>query len=140
MFEQREKIIQNALMVKRTKEIIVSTYVHDYRTNVRGKYIYAVDGGKEYIRRVYNNEDPNGAKTVDLCLYSGSSVEEIQEKLCWGTYGKTGKGKLEFKFIKNLEPNHLLAILENVANLSQIHRDVIQHWLHIKIKETNLEE
>lgn len=52
----KEKIIRNAAECPKCHEIIESTHRHDFRSCSCGNI--SVDGGKEYIRRLWKNEMP----------------------------------------------------------------------------------
>jgi len=140
------KIIQNAIRVLEDGEILVSSHVHDYVSHVTktGK-MYAVDGGREYLRRVFpsipSNEDGNTPPIYeDLSLdIDDNSLNEILDELLWGTYGKDGKSPLKWKFIKDLELDHLEAIISDLNNdkykISKWHDYVIRYWRLIKTLE-----
>ena len=49
------KIITNKIRCRKCGDVIESTYTHDFRFCKCGAV--AVDGGKEYLRRVGNLED-----------------------------------------------------------------------------------
>lgn len=99
-------ILQNALMVNVTGEIIVSTHRHDFVSDKSGRYF--VDGGHEYLRRTVANE----GEITDLSLSHLATQEELIDKLVWGTYGKSGKEPRKWVLLKNCETDHLEAILK----------------------------
>ena len=86
--------------------IIQSKYVHDYVTHedANGKY-YAVDGGLEYLRRVGSPD------YEELFLTDKDDFSKVREVVTWGTRGKDRKQPLEYKKIKDLETEHICAIL-----------------------------
>lgn len=99
-------IVQNAIQVIETGEVIASLSQHDFRQDRTGKY--AVDGGLSYLRRVM--EDDKGY--VELSISDKAEIEERVEKTVWGTRGKSGKEPLKFVFLKDCETDHLEAILK----------------------------
>ena len=86
--------------------IIQSKSVHDYVTHkdANGK-CYAVDGGLEYLRRV------GFPDYEELSLTDKDDLGKVREVVTWGTRGKDGKQPLEYKKIKDLETEHICAIL-----------------------------
>jgi len=89
--------------------ILQSYHVHDYKEHVdaNGK-TYMVDGGMNYMRRTWY-EEGNGE---DLSVYTDEPHTKIREWFRWGTYGKEGKGPLNWVALKNLETAHIKAILD----------------------------
>lgn len=91
-------IIQNALKVKDT--IIVSKHNHDY-VEYDGIFI---DGGTDYIRTnyTYNKFEPTYRGDVEeLFIDSSNSIDEIKNKLVWGSYGVDADGVSEFHNWRN---------------------------------------
>lgn len=133
--EPKITIIQNAILINGTGEILRSNGRHDYKERNIYKFIlldkvnnrfqlishllnkcfynekdwFMVDGGLDYIRQSYYVE-PN--YVTDLNLYSNSTIEEFVDKLTWGTYGKDGKQKFKYVLLKNCETDHLENILK----------------------------
>lgn len=99
--------------------ILQSYHVHDYKEHVdaNGK-TYMVDGGMNYMRRTWYEEE-NGE---DLSVYTDDPHTKIREWFRWGTYGKEGKGPLEWVALKNLETTHIRAILDEGYARSYIKR------------------
>lgn len=89
--------------------ILQSYHVHDYKEHVdaNGK-TYMVDGGMNYMRRSWYEEE-NGE---DLSVYTDDPHTKIREWFRWGTYGKEGKGPLDWVKLKNLETAHIKSILD----------------------------
>lgn len=146
-------IIQNAVqIVENWPDVfyLVSTHVHDFRTYVfRDKTEISVDGGTGldgYIRRVGDVLGENGSggyatKWVDWSLDSAEPFDTIKERLLWGTYGKSSIQKtLTFKLIKDLELDHLKAIVKTQKNISKIHLKVIKYWIKEKEKDSKFLE
>jgi len=89
--------------------VLQSNHVHDYveHTDANGK-LYMVDGGVQYIRRTWHDED-NGE---DLSVYTDDPHAKIRDWFRWGTYGKEGKGPLVWSKLKHLSTNHIERILD----------------------------
>lgn len=114
------KIIRNIIKTP-DGTILESKHIHDCVSHVdaNGEF-YMNDGGKEYIRRSSNKEPYE-----DLSIYDTDIIEKIRENFLWGTYGKKGNEPLHYKtlsnmsnshikniLIDNMNPKHILAILE----------------------------
>lgn len=86
--------------------ILESTYRHDYVTHMdaNGKE-YMIDGGFSYSRRSAHGDE------IDLCLYDDQPHEVQREVLKWGTYGKDGSENFRRVAIKDMETDHIKAVL-----------------------------
>jgi hypothetical protein len=99
-------ILQNAIRIKHTGQILISTHRHDYVTDPTGKYM--LDGGRDYLRRsIFDAE-----RVDDLTLYDDDPIEQKVHKLLWGTLGKDGTGPRQYIFLHDAETDHLKKILE----------------------------
>jgi len=117
-------IIQNALKCLACGKIIASTSVHDYAScGCANKAM--VDGGKEYIRCGWIDKE----LIQDLSVFEKDSFETMCDKLVWGSYGIKGDEPLKFNFIKDLEVDHINAILKNVKSISFYHKEVMTEIL-----------
>jgi hypothetical protein len=114
---------------------LISSHVHHYNSyKFKDGSYYAVDGGCEYIRRGFggNLDDKN---IENYNLDSSSSLEEISQKLLWGTRGKSGKDKVSYVPISTLSQQHLKNIIRDddagkfVTHLSGVHRVTIQSFI-----------
>lgn len=88
--------------------VIESTHIHDYKTHedeVSGE-VYMTDGLGPYVRRTVNI-----VPYVDLSVTTESSHEEIREVFTWGTYGKDGKQPRTEVKLKDMQTEHIEAIL-----------------------------
>lgn len=86
--------------------ILESRSVHDYQgyTDTNGKY-YVVDGGLEYLRR-------SGDDYEELSLIMDDDFAKIRQVVSWGTRGKHGNQPLKNVKIKDMELQHINAVLE----------------------------
>lgn len=86
---------------------LVSKSVHDYieYTDKNGK-TYMTDGGRDYHHYIKHGDE----KTK--CITENSDFEEIRKYTFWGSRGKDGKSPLVFKPVKDLDTDHIEAILE----------------------------
>lgn len=124
------KIIQNAVKItEEDKEtFLVSANRHDFVSyQFKDGSSFFIDGGKEYLRRGGTFlKDP---RIENYSLDENHSFLVIKEKLLWGTRGKDGQGELTYKPIKDLDKDHLIAILET-QNVSELYKEVINYWIY----------
>lgn len=126
---ERPKIIQNAIKID--DKYLVSRHVHDYRDyEFENGDVIAIDGGLDYLKRVGNFD----GRAKEFSLTSDCSIEEIREKLLWGCRGKDGRQPLTYKPIKDLDIDHLTALMDYCDNMdvSPIHKEVIEYWFNVK--------
>jgi hypothetical protein len=95
-------IYRNSIKCKRCGDEIVSRHHHDFTKCSCGSC--SVDGGGAYFKR--------GGDYWETSLTSADSFEEIREGFEWGSYGKDGNGALKLTKLKDMETDHILAILE----------------------------
>jgi hypothetical protein len=116
-----EQIIHNSL---RTPDgtVLVSYNRHDYKIYedpTSGKH-YMVDGGNDYIRRSVVDDQ------VDLSQYYAPNDHAHNAAwLHWGTYGKDGKQPLVWKAVKDLDADHIRAILETQPQIGDYVRAIM---------------
>jgi hypothetical protein len=117
------KLIQNKWQTP-DGTILISKYIYDYveYTDKNGEY-YMIDGGNDYIRKTVNKEEMK-----DLCIYSDGSFE-TDRFLLWGrNYDKNMKRLPEIQFapIKDLDTDHIWAILLTLPNMNKEYRKVME--------------
>lgn len=111
-----DKILVNMI---RTPDgtIIQSRHRHDYVTYTdKNGMEYMVDGGLDYLRRTIYDEHPY----VELSLTEEDPIEVIREYFDWGTYGKDGKQPLRRILLKDMEDEHIQAILDTQRLMPQV--------------------
>ncbi len=118
-----KKLIQNKWQTP-DGTILISKYIYDYveYTDKNGEY-YMVDGGNHYIRKSVNKK-----KMKDLCIYSDGSFE-TDRFLLWGiNYDKNMKRlpKTQFVPIKDLNTDHIWAILITLPDINKKYRRVME--------------
>lgn len=98
-------IYRNALMTP-DGTIITSTNQHDYQTHIdaNGKH-YFVDGGHSYCRSSAHGDERF------LILDDTSPHSEIREYFTWTTYGKNGDQSARQVLLKDMDEDHIMAIL-----------------------------
>ena len=117
------KLIQNKWQTP-DGTILISKHRHDYveYTDKNGDY-YMIDGGNDYVRKSVNKKEMK-----DLCIYSNGSFE-TDRFLLWGVnYDKNMKRlpKTEFVPIKDLNTDHIWAILLTLPNINKEYRKVME--------------
>ena len=89
--------------------ILQSYNRHDYKTHLDAKTgeTYMVDGGLDYCRGIINV-----VPAEDLCVYVGDDFQHIRAAFSWGTRGKDGRQPLKYVPMKDLDTDHIQAILD----------------------------
>lgn len=108
--------------------LLVSLYNHHFvsHTDANGDE-YFLDGGS-----VYQRHSINKAPLVDESIYVGDDHSQLREYFSWGTRGKDGKSPLEFKALKDLTTDHIVAILETQKQLPEWRRDIFKAELSFR--------
>ena len=126
------KLIQNKWQTP-DGTILISKHRHDYveYTDKNGDY-YMIDGGNDYVRKSVNKKEMK-----DLCIYSNGSFE-TDRFLLWGVnYDKNMKRlpKTEFVPIKDLNTDHIWAILLTLPNMNKEYRRVMEEEILFREEE-----
>lgn len=88
--------------------VLESRHRHDYQTHTdQNGEQYMVDGGTAYLRRSVNK-----VSAEDLSLTLDDSHEDIRKAVTWGTYGKDGDQPLSYVAIKDMDTDHVSAIMD----------------------------
>lgn len=120
------KDIEPKLVVNKWKckdgTILNSRSRHDFvdHYDAKGEY-YMVDGGLSYIHHTGNMEC--------MCVYSTDSHDKIRDNFEWTSYGKTGRDPAKTNLLKNLDTDHISAIIETQVHLSDHILDVFKNEL-----------
>lgn len=87
---------------------------HDYNMHLDTKTgeVYMVDGGKDYLRRSVNK-----VQAKELSVYTVHKFELQREVFSWGSYGKDGKQEKHWIKLKDMELQHIMAILETQKHI-----------------------
>lgn len=120
-----KNLIRNAI---RTPDgtVIESANRHNFvcHEDANGKK-YCVDGGLEYARRVFDDED-----FEDLSLYDNEPHAVQREVLRWGTRGKNGDMPLTYVKISEMSLDHIIACLETQPHMSFVHKKCMYAEYH----------
>ena len=115
-------VIANVLITPDGTEL-VSKYRHDYVEYVDdNKKWYFVDGGTDYFRYGEDPESPAAKKQIT----NESPFSEIRQYFYWGTYGKNGDEPLQWKALKDLNTDHIKAILETQKQLPEWRKNIFK--------------
>lgn len=103
---------------------LTSWFRHDYRTyeDANG-HTYMVDGGTDYLRRSLVLAAPFEELSE---YYEEENHEHNREYFSWGSYGKDGKGPLRRVLLKDLEDDHIEAILKTQIHISEWLRELFK--------------
>lgn len=106
--------------------LLESRHVHDFVTHKdKNGETYMLDGGYDYIRTSVNIQKPE-----ELFLYSDSPHEELREVISRGSRGEDGKQPLKYIKLKDIDDEHLEALIKYEQELRPKNR-----FLPIYIKE-----
>lgn len=108
------QIIRNSITTPDGTKL-VSRHTHDFvsHTDKNGQ-CYAVDGGKDYLRRKCDAQD-----YTETSVYIDDDFEVVREAFTWGTFGKNGDQPLQRKPLSTLDDDHIEAILKTQTHLSE---------------------
>lgn len=111
-----DQLIYNAI---RTPDgtLLESLNRHDFRvhTDNNGEQ-YMVDGGLDYIKRSYHKDNP----PEDLSLTLNDPHDKLREVYTWGSYGINGDQPLVTKPLKDLDSDHIDAIIRTQSLPEQV--------------------
>jgi len=110
--------------------ILTSYNRHDYKEykDTITKEVLMVDGGTDYTRRYVGVYE-------ELSVYDDGSHITRRSALHWGTRGKDGKQPLVYKPIKDLDSDHIEAILKTQHQLSEFYKEVFREELKYRFDE-----
>ena len=120
-------IVKNSIITPDGTEL-VSKHVHDFNgyEDKNGKF-YAVDGGKEYLRRACDEQDYE-----ETSVYYEDPHDKVREAFTWGTYGKNGDQPRQDKLLKDLDTDHIEAILKTQHQIPTHVREMFETELGLR--------
>lgn len=92
------------------------------------KEVLMVDGGTDYLRR-------NMGTYEELSVYDDGSHLTRRSAVHWGTRGKDGRQPLVYKPIKELDSDHIEAILKTQHQISDFYREIFKDELKYRFDE-----
>jgi hypothetical protein len=110
--------------------ILTSYNRHDYLTHKDAitKEVLMVDGGNDYARRHVGTYE-------ELSVYDDGFHTTRRSALHWGTRGKDNKQPLTYKPIKDLDSDHIEAILRTQTQISEFYKEVFKEELKYRFDE-----
>lgn len=143
VLDGKSRLIQNAIELPSGK-IIMSENRHDYKEEEG----FSIDGGLTYERGNFVSDketaEDGGLKYLpkenNLIISTDSPLNEVINKLVWGTFGKARpeeRKKENFKYIRirDMELAHLKNTLKTQKQLSPVHRMAMEYVLNDKVRE-----
>jgi hypothetical protein len=92
------------------------------------KEVLMVDWGTEYLRRKIGTYE-------ELIVYDDGSHITRRSAVHWGTRGKDGKQPLVYKLLKDLDSDHIEAILKTQHQISDFYREIFKEELKYRFDE-----
>jgi hypothetical protein len=92
------------------------------------KEVLMVDGGTDYLRR-------NVGTYEELSVYDDGSHITRRSAVHWGTRGKDGRQPLVYKPLKDLDSDHIEAILKTQHQISDFYREIFKEELKYRFDE-----
>jgi hypothetical protein len=110
--------------------ILTSYNRHDYveYKDTITKEVLMVDGGTDYLRR-------NMGTYEELSVYDDGSHLTRRSAVHWGTRGKDGRQPLVYKPIKDLDSDHIEAILKTQHQISDFYKEILKDELKYRFDE-----
>jgi len=109
--KNKMEIVYNAL---RTPDgtLLESKYRHDcqFHLDENGKE-YMIDGGLDYVRATAHGDEKLITITLD------DDHETVREYVQWGTYGPDGNQPLKLVRLKDMDTDHIKAVLETQGQI-----------------------
>jgi len=99
----------------------------EYKDSIT-KEVLMVDGGTDYLRR-------NMGTYEELSVYDDGSHLTRRSAVHWGTRGKDGKQPLVYKLLKDLDSDHIEAILKTQHQISDFYREIFKEELKYRFDE-----
>ena len=125
---------ETSLLLNRIKNpdgtILTSYNSHVYLTHKDAitKEVLMVDGGTDYARRHVGTYE-------ELSVYDDGTHLTRRSAVHWGTRGKDNKQPLTYKPIKDLDSDHIEAILRTQTQLSEFYKEVFKNELKYRFDE-----
>ena len=116
------QLLVNA-MITPDGTFLESVHRHDYKSHLDSVtgFTYMVDGGLDYIR--HSKHPPEFAPEY-VVLYSDSNHKDLREYFRWGTYGPNGDQPKKLVQLRDLEEDHIKAIINTQKHLDPDFRRV----------------
>ncbi len=135
------KILYNAIQTP--DGTILESFRNSDRINIpahndNNGYTYRVHGGENYIGRTHDNNAP---EPIELTVYDDGSFDKRREYLHWGNkFDKDNKQLPKVKFIpiKDLDTDHIKAILNTQLSIRPEFKDTMEKELVWRVRDNNI--
>ena len=109
--------------------MLQSHSTHDYivHTDTVTGEDFMVDGGLAYCRGSVNT-----VPATPAYVYSDDPHDKIREAFCWGTRGKGGMQPVKYVPLKDLDTDHIEAIIKTQLHISETIRNVFTDELILR--------
>jgi hypothetical protein len=108
--------------------ILHSMHRHDYVTHIDANgEEYMLDGGMDYIRT-----NVNIVAGEYLTVYTNDNHSVIREVFTWGTRGPRGDQPIRRIYLKNMDIDHINAILETQIHIPDWVRTIFENELEYR--------
>jgi hypothetical protein len=108
--------------------ILHSMHRHDYVTHIDANgEEYMLDGGNDYIRT-----NVNIVAGEYLTVYTDDEHSVIREAFTWGTRGPRGDQPIRRIYLKNMDIDHINAILETQIHIPDWVRTIFENELEYR--------
>lgn len=123
-------MVRNSMMTP-DGTLLISRHRHDYVSHQDKitKDLYFLDGGLDYVRRSVND-----VPAKDLCVFLEDGHDEVRGAVEWGTYGKEGNEPLRYILLKDMETDHIKAILDSSQRINEAYRKAFKNELTYRKK------
>ena len=121
--EKLPQIVYNGIQTP-DGSIICSNYRHDFVSHIdatNGEE-YAVDGGTDYLRRMGKS-----GTYEEMSLYAHDPHSEIRNYFEWGTRGKDGTEPVRQVILKEMDTDHIEAILDTQDQIPEWVRTIFEN-------------
>lgn len=130
-----QRLLVNGMRTPDGTEIF-SRNRHDYKVHLdKNGEEYMVDGGLDYQRRSVNKEPAE-----DLSVYVDEDHEINREYMTWGSYGPNGDQPLKIRKLRDLDTDHIHAILRTQTHLPEWKRELFEEEIRTRCNEAVAEQ
>jgi hypothetical protein len=110
--------------------IIESKHRHDYVYHLDANgFTYSVDGGKDYLRRLWTEGAP---LAQEMSVYSDEPHSLIREVTKWGTRGVNGDEPLRYVPLMEMSDDHIKACLDTQYQMIRSYREAMIKELRLR--------
>ena len=117
-----------SFMITPDGTVLQSYHRHDYKTHLdKNGEEYMIDGGCNYVRTNCNKEP------AEYFTVTTDDTHKVKRQwFHWGTYGKDGKQPLKWKALRELDKEHIEAILDTQHHIEEHIRELFKDELEYR--------